>query len=57
MEPKQEEKPSRAELQARVAKFRELLGDKLKDHKEGDAEALLLREYSRRRGSHAKQDR
>jgi hypothetical protein len=57
MEPKQEEKkPSRAELEARVARFRELMGDKLRDHKEGDAEELLFKEYQRR-GSHAKQDR
>ena len=57
MEPKQEEgkkgKPSRAELEARVAEFRELIGDKLRDHKDGDAEELLLKSY-RRRGSHAK---
>ena len=53
MEPKQEEKrPSRAELEARVLKFRELLGDKLKDHKDGDAEEFLFKMY-RRRGSHA----
>ena len=53
MEPKQEEKkPSRAELESRVAHFRELLGDSLKGHKEGDAEGLLFRMY-RRRGSHA----
>ena len=46
------EKPSRAELEARVLKFRELLGDKLKDHKDGDAEEFLFKMY-RRRGSHA----
>jgi len=50
------EKPSRAELEARVARFRELVGDKLKDHRDGDAEELLFKEY-RRRGSHAKQNR
>jgi len=54
MEPKQEEKkrPSRAELEARVTEFRELLGDKMKGHRDGDAEELLFKTY-RRRGSHA----
>ncbi len=55
MEPKQEEKrrkPSRAELEVKVSEFRELIGDKFRDHKDGDAEELLLKSY-RRRGSHA----
>lgn len=54
MEPKQEEKtPSRAELEARVLKLRELLGDKMKDHVDGDAEEFLFKEMKRRRGSNA----
>jgi hypothetical protein len=54
MEPRQEEKkrPSRAKLEARVLEFRELLGDKMKNHTDGDAEEFLFRTY-RRRGSHA----
>ena len=54
MEPKQEEKkrPSRAELETRVLEFRELLGDKMRDHRDGDAEELLFKHY-RRRVSHA----
>ncbi len=53
MEPKQEEeRPSRAELEARVLEFRQLLGDKMRRHKDGDAEELLFKSY-KRRGSHA----
>lgn len=54
MEPRQEEKkrPSRAELETRVLAFRELLGDKMKNHREGDAEQLLFKTY-KRRGSRA----
>jgi hypothetical protein len=54
MEPKQEEKrPTRAELEARVLRFRELLGDKMRDHVDGDAEEFLFKEMKRRRGSNA----
>jgi hypothetical protein len=54
MEPKQEEKkrPSRAELESMVLEFRELVGDRLKNHRDGDAEEFLFKTY-RRRGSHA----
>ncbi|MDG7012419.1 MAG: hypothetical protein JRN17_04950 [Nitrososphaerota archaeon] len=54
MEPRQEEKkrPSRAELEAMVLEFRGLVGDKLKGHRDGDAEEFLFKAY-RRRGSHA----
>ena len=62
MEPKREEtkkgKPSRAELEARVAKFSELMRGKLKGHVDGDAEEYLFKELyprtkKRRAGSHA----
>jgi hypothetical protein len=49
---KKKERPSRAELEARVLEFRELLGDKLKEHRDGDAEELLFKTYQRR-GSRA----
>ena len=53
MEPKQEEKrPSRAELETMILEFRELIGDRLKNHRDGDAEEFLFKTY-RRRGSHA----
>ncbi len=52
MEPKQEEKLSRAELEAMVSELRALVGDKLRNHKEGDAERLLFKSR-RRKGSHA----
>ena len=35
-----------------VSEFRELIGDKLKGHKDGDAEEFLFKSY-RRKGSHA----
>lgn len=48
MEPKQEKKLTREELETIVSDFRALIGDKLKDHKDGDAEWLL---FKRRRMS------
>ena len=53
MEPKQEErKLSRSEFERISAELRALIGDKLKDHKDGDAEEFLFKQM-RRTGSHA----
>ncbi len=54
MEPKQEEekKPSRAELEKIASEFAALIGDKLKDYKDGDAERFLFKSR-RRKGSDA----
>ena len=51
MEPKQEEKLTREELESIVSEFRALVGDKLKNHKDGDAERLLFKK--RRMSSNA----
>lgn len=51
MEPKQEEKrPSRAELEKLALQLNELLGDKMKDHVDGDAEEYLFKMVKKRRG-------
>lgn len=53
MEPKQEEKKlSRAEAEKMVSELRALVGDKLRNHKDGDAERLLFKN-GRRKGSDA----
>lgn len=53
MEPRQEErKLSRVEFERISAELRALVGDKLKDHKDGDAEEFLFKQM-RRAGSHA----
>lgn len=51
MEPKQAQRLSREEFDRISAEIRALIGDKLKGHKDGDAEELLFREV--RKGSHA----
>ena len=56
MEPKQEEKKlTREEFDKLTAEITAAIGDKLKGHKDGDAERLLFKGYRRRksRGSHA----
>ena len=56
MEPKQEEKKlTREEFDKISDEIRTLIGDKLKGHKDGDAERLLFKSYRRRKrsGSHA----
>lgn len=53
MEPRQEEKKlSRAELEAAASELRALVGDKLRNHRDGDAERLLFKNR-RRKGSNA----
>lgn len=48
MEPKQEkEKLTREEFDRITAEMRALVGDKLRNHKDGDAERLLFKEFSR----------
>ncbi len=52
MEPKQAEKKlSREEFEKITAKLTALIGNKLRDHKDGDAEQLLFKEI--RKGSNA----
>jgi hypothetical protein len=51
MEPKQTQKLSREEFEKITAELTSLIGDKLKGHKDGDAEKLLFRK--RRSGSNA----
>ncbi len=54
MEPKQEERPSRAELERLALKLSEQLQGKLKGHVDGDAEEYLFRTVKKKRsGSHA----
>ena len=57
MEPKQEEKKlTREEFDKITAEIRAVIGDKLRDHKDGDAERLLFRAMKRKRrrvSSHA----
>lgn len=49
MEPRQARKLSREEFEKVSSEIRALVGDGLRDHKDGDAEKLLLRK--RRSGS------
>lgn len=42
METKQERKLTRAEFEKMASEMRGLVGDKLKNHRDGDAERLLL---------------
>lgn len=51
MEPKQAQKLSREEFEKITSELRALVGDRLRDHGDGDAERLLFRE--RRVGSNA----
>jgi hypothetical protein len=51
MEPKQEQRLSREEFDRISAEIRDLIGDKLKGHRDGDAERLLFKKM--RRGSNA----
>jgi predicted secreted protein len=56
MEPKQEEKLTREEAKRIVDEMADLIGDRLKDYKDGDAERYLFKEFlgrRRRSGSHA----
>lgn len=55
MEPKQAQRLSREEFDKITAEITAAIGDKLKGHKDGDAERLLFKSYRRRkhRGSHA----
>ena len=56
MEPKQEEKRlTREEFDKLTAEITAIIGDKLKGHKDGDAEELLFKAYriQKNRGSHA----
>lgn len=57
MEPKQEEKRlTREEFDKLTGEIRDIIGDKLKGHKDGDAERLLFRAMKQRRrkgSSHA----
>jgi hypothetical protein len=56
MEPKQEKKLTREEFDKITSEMRALVGDKLRNHKDGDAERLLFKEFARgkrRAGSHA----
>jgi len=46
MEAKQEQKISKKEFERLSAEIRELVGNKLKAHKDGDAEQLLLEKSS-----------
>ncbi|MDG6924954.1 MAG: hypothetical protein JRN09_00215 [Nitrososphaerota archaeon] len=55
MEPRQEKKLTRAEFDKITSQMRALVGDKLCNHKDGDAERLLFREI--RRGSNTYQDK
>jgi hypothetical protein len=47
MEPKQEKKLTREEFDKITSEMRALVGDKLHNHKDGDAERLLFKEFSR----------
>ncbi len=51
MEPKQAQKLTREEFEKLTSELTALIGNKLKDHKDGDAERLLFRK--RRIGSNA----
>ena len=57
MEPKHEEKKlTREEFDKLTAEIHAIIGDKLKGHKDGDAERLLFENYRRRKrkgSSHA----
>ena len=55
MEPKQEKKLTREEFEKITSEMQALVGDKLRNHKDGDAERLLFKELFRKRrvGSHA----
>jgi hypothetical protein len=55
MEPKQEQRLSREEFDRISSEIRALIGDKLRGHKDGDAERLLFKTYRRPkvRGSNA----
>jgi hypothetical protein len=54
MESKQEQRLSREDFEKITSELTALIGDKLKGHKDGDAESLLFKAYRRRRrGSHA----
>lgn len=55
MEPKQEKKLTRAEFDKITSQMRALVGDKLRNHKDGDAERLLFKEI--RKGSNTYQDK
>jgi hypothetical protein len=47
MEPKQEKKLTREEFDELTSEMRALVGDKLRNHKDGDAERLLFKEFAR----------
>lgn len=52
MEPKQEEKKlTREEFDKLTAEIHAIVGDKLRGHKDGDAERLLFKAMKRRRRS------
>ncbi len=55
MEPKQEKKLTREEFEKLTSEMRTLVGDKLRNHKDGDAERYLFKELfsssKRRAGS------
>ncbi len=55
MEPKVEKKLTREEFEEITSEMRALVGDKLRNHRDGDAERLLFKELfkKQRAGSHA----
>jgi hypothetical protein len=56
MEPRQEKKLTREEFEKITSEMQALVGDKLRNHRDGDAERLLFKEFSSKKGrasSHA----
>jgi len=54
MEPRQEQRLSREEFEKITSELTALMGNKLKGHRDGDAERLLFKTYRKKsRGSHA----
>ncbi len=49
MEPKVEKKLTREEFEKITSEMRVLVGDKLRNHRDGDAERLLFKELFRKR--------
>jgi hypothetical protein len=53
MELKQEKKLTREEAMKILSEMADIAGDKLKNHRDGDAERFLFKELRRRKSSHA----